>query len=59
MQDPRGYGLDLWADDLCHIAAQLPGPVHLVGHSLGGLVAGRASHGFDWATLTLLSSPRR
>ncbi len=50
------YSLDSWADDLCAVAGGLPGPVHLVGHSLGGLIAGRAAPRFDWASVTLLNS---
>src|SRR5690606_34032159 len=47
-ESPRAaeYGLGVWADDLCRMASGLTGPVHLVGHSLGGLIAGRAAAGF-------------
>jgi pimeloyl-ACP methyl ester carboxylesterase/anti-sigma regulatory factor (Ser/Thr protein kinase) len=55
--DPRDeYSLDIWADDVCAVASTLPGPVRLVGHSLGGLIAGRAAARFDWAGVTLLNS---
>jgi pimeloyl-ACP methyl ester carboxylesterase/anti-sigma regulatory factor (Ser/Thr protein kinase) len=50
------YSLDGWADDVCRLAGHLPGPVHLVGHSLGGLIAGRAAKGRDWESVTLLNS---
>jgi len=50
------YDLDVWAEDLCQLAQILEPPVHLVGHSLGGLIAGRAAAGFDWASVTLLNS---
>jgi pimeloyl-ACP methyl ester carboxylesterase len=38
----EAYSLDGWADDVVAAAATLPGPVHLVGHSFGGLVARNA-----------------
>lgn len=54
---PRSeYSLDVWADDLCGVAERLDGPVHLVGHSLGGLIAGKAAARFEWASVTLLNS---
>ena len=40
---PDGYTLDALAAEVCQLAAELGGaPLHLVGHSLGGLV-GRAA----------------
>lgn len=50
------YGLELWADDLVTLAGQLQPPVHLVGHSLGGLIAGVAASRHDWASVTFLNS---
>jgi pimeloyl-ACP methyl ester carboxylesterase/anti-sigma regulatory factor (Ser/Thr protein kinase) len=50
------YGLDVWAADLVALARGLEPPVHLVGHSLGGMIAGRAAAMFEWATVTLLNS---
>ena len=42
--DERAYTLDLFAQDLLDIVSQLPsGPVHLVGHSFGGLVSRHAA----------------
>jgi pimeloyl-ACP methyl ester carboxylesterase len=57
--DPAGYTLDALAADVLALAAVLdPRPVHLVGHSFGGLVAGRAAvrGPLDVAGLTLLCS---
>jgi pimeloyl-ACP methyl ester carboxylesterase/anti-sigma regulatory factor (Ser/Thr protein kinase) len=50
------YGLDAWADDLRTVARTLEPPVHLIGHSLGGLIAGRAAREYDWGSVTLLNS---
>lgn len=57
------FSLDGWADDAATLATVLPGhlagtPVHLVGHSLGGLVAARTVilHPESWASVTLLCS---
>lgn len=57
-ESPRAaeYSLAGWAADLCRIAQTCQPPVHLVGHSLGGLIAGTAASGFDWATVVLLNS---
>lgn len=38
-EDPRGYRTDELALAVLAVAESLPGPVHLVGHSFGGLVA--------------------
>ena len=50
------YSLDGWAADLCTLASGLQPPVHLVGHSLGGLIAGAAASRFEWASVTFLNS---
>lgn len=57
------FSLEGWADDAAALATVLPGhaagtPLHLVGHSLGGLVAARTviRHPEAWASVTLLCS---
>ena len=57
------FSLDSWADDAAALARTLPGhrdgqPVHLVGHSLGGLVVTRAALRSPelWNSVTLLCS---
>jgi pimeloyl-ACP methyl ester carboxylesterase/anti-sigma regulatory factor (Ser/Thr protein kinase) len=50
------YSLEGWAQDLCTMAGGLEAPVHLVGHSLGGLIAGKAAAGFPWESVTFLNS---
>lgn len=52
------YLPDALAQDLLAVAAQLPGPLHLVGHSFGGLVARAAVIAAPgaFASLTLMSS---
>lgn len=54
----EAYRPDELAQDLLAVAAQLPGPVHLVGHSFGGLVARAAviAAPAAFASLTLMSS---
>ena len=56
--DESAYTLARLADDLLEVVADLgPGPVHVVGHSFGGLVAREAVLGGDGiASLTLLCS---
>ncbi len=57
-EDPRSYDVKELAEDLLAVVARLGGPVHLVGHSFGGLV-GRATALADPASLrslTLLDS---
>lgn len=39
VEDPEAYTIDALADDAAAVAAALGGPVHLVGHSFGGIVA--------------------
>lgn len=41
--DPSGYDIKQFADDVLAVAAHLGPPVHLVGHSFGGLVARAAA----------------
>ncbi|HEY7857372.1 MAG TPA: alpha/beta hydrolase [Candidatus Nanopelagicales bacterium] len=41
--DAAAYSLDQFAADLVGIGSDLPGPVHVVGHSFGGLVAREAA----------------
>ncbi len=50
------YSPQAWADDLCRIAATCQSPVHLVGHSFGGVIAQVAASGFDWTTVVMLNS---
>ncbi|MCO7222148.1 alpha/beta fold hydrolase [Klenkia sp. PcliD-1-E] len=56
--DPAAYTVDELAGDLLRVAAQLTGPVHLLGHSFGGLVARGAvlADPARFASLTLLGS---
>jgi pimeloyl-ACP methyl ester carboxylesterase len=57
-EDPTSYDVKQLADDLLAVVARLGGPVHLVGHSFGGLL-GRAVALADSASLrslTLLGS---
>lgn len=46
---------------LARVLASRPGPLHLVGHSLGGLVVASAvvHHGADVASVTTINSPWR
>ena len=52
------YDVELLAADLLAVADGLDGPIHLVGHSYGGLVARAAvlQQPSAWASLTLMSS---
>ena len=59
--DPAAYDLDVLAQDIVAVGDALRAesdPVHLVGHSLGGLVARAAvlASPSTWASLTLLCS---
>jgi len=57
--DESAYSLALLARDLLDVVSGLAAPVHLVGHSFGGLVAREAvlaSGGASVASLTLLCS---
>jgi pimeloyl-ACP methyl ester carboxylesterase len=57
--DPSSYDIDALADDLLAIADGLgAGPVHLLGHSFGGLVARAAvvARPDAWRSLVLLAS---
>jgi pimeloyl-ACP methyl ester carboxylesterase len=42
-EQPQAYELAHFAEDLVAVAARLPGPVQVVGHSFGGLVAREAA----------------
>lgn len=55
---PEGYSVDGLAAAVRAAAAQLEGPVHLLGHSFGGLVARRAvlDDPAAFASLVLMSS---
>ena len=56
--DPSAYDLKALAEDVVAVGAGLGQPVHLVGHSFGGLVARAAAlaEPARWASLTLLGS---
>ena len=56
--DPTAYAVKALADDVLAVLAGLDGPVHVVGHSLGGLVTRAAAVAEPGAfrSLTLLSS---
>jgi pimeloyl-ACP methyl ester carboxylesterase len=57
-EDPTAYDVKELAEDLLSVVARLGGPVHLVGHSFGGLVARAAALADPAAllSLTLLGS---
>ncbi len=56
--DPDVFEIPALAQDLLAVAAELPGPVHLVGHSFGGLVAREAvlADPSPWRSLVLMGS---
>lgn len=56
--DEGAYTTALLGEDVLSVARVLPGPVHLVGHSFGGLVARAAvlAEPDTFSTLTLMSS---
>jgi pimeloyl-ACP methyl ester carboxylesterase len=57
--DPGAYAVAALAEDLLAVRARLgDGPVHLLGHSFGGLVARAAvvARPSDWRSLVLLGS---
>jgi pimeloyl-ACP methyl ester carboxylesterase len=57
-EDPTSYDVKELAEDLLAVVARLGAPVHLVGHSFGGLVARSAALAdpASLASLTLLAS---
>lgn len=58
VDDPAGYGVPALAADLLAVAADLGPPVHVLGHSFGGLVARAAAIASpgSFASLVLLDS---
>lgn len=56
--DPTSYDIKALAEDVLDVAGSLGGPVHLVGHSFGGLVARAAALAAPGSlrSLTLLDS---
>jgi pimeloyl-ACP methyl ester carboxylesterase len=56
--EPGGYRFDWLAGVVRELAGQLDGPVHLLGHSLGGLVARAAvlAGTAPWRSLVLMDS---
>ena len=56
--DDDDFSLDGFSADIAAITATLDAPVHVVGHSFGGLVARRAAHRHPgaFASLTLLDT---
>lgn len=56
--DPLAYGVEALAADVLAVVARLDGPVHLLGHSFGGLVCRAAAlqRPDALASLTLMSS---
>ena len=58
---PQDCSLEAMAADCCAVAEQVRsrwslGSGHLVGHSLGGLIAQQAAGECDWSSITLLCS---
>ncbi len=56
--DPGTFEIPALAQDVLAVAAELGGPVHLVGHSFGGLVAREAvlADRSPWLSLVLMGS---
>lgn len=59
--NPDHYSLDAQADDVLAVVDAVAhrwnlGPGHVVGHSMGGLLAQRAAKSRSWASVTLLCS---